>query len=357
MSRLELSAQEALEQAREGIPLVDIRTEAERLEGSAEGAQAMTVEQLKARCSGEAGAALRINLLCAGGARSLVLAAALQRDGLADALSVAGGFERWKAAGLPIEKSAAGDNIASERYARQLVMPHIGPEGQERLSRSRVLLAGLGGLNSPAALYLASAGVGTLGLVDDDRVDRSNLQRQVLYGEKNVEQPKTRAAANRLRDLNPRVDTELFEERIDGENAAGLLAGWDIVVDGTDNMAARHALNRACVEAGVPLVYGAVMRFQGQVSVFWPAADPDTAPCLHCLFPDDGRLEAPPSCAEAGVLGVLPGLVGTLQATETLKLLLEAGRPLLGQLLMLDALTMEFRKTRIRPDPRCPVCR
>ena len=300
----------------------------------------------------------RANLLCAGGARSLVLAATLRRQGLGPAFSVAGGFERWRSEGLPVEPPEACETDAAgdSRYARHLVMPQVGARGQERLRRSRVLLAGLGGLNSPAALYLAAAGVGALGLVDDDRVDRSNLQRQVLYGEAQVGEGKARSAQSRLRDLNPEVETTVIDQRLDENNASGLIGDWDVVVDGTDNFPVRYALNAACVAAGKPLVYGAVMRFQGQVSVFWPAHGPGAAPCLHCLLPPDATVQAPPSCAEAGVLGVLPGIVGTLQATETLKLLLGVGAPLVGRLLMVDALTMAFREARIRPGPACPVC-
>lgn len=355
MSALEVSVEEALEQLQAGVPLIDIRADAERALGSVEGAEPLTPAEVKDRCASDPGS--RVNLLCAGGARSLVMAAFLNREGLAEARSVAGGFERWQAAGLPLaENQVLADRDPASRYARQLVMPHVGKEGQERLARSRVLLAGLGGLNSPVALYLAAAGVGTLGLMDDDLVDRSNLQRQVLYGEAVLGEAKTRAAARRLADLNPRVGTELLETRVDENNAAGLCAGWDVVVDGTDNFAARYALNRACVTAGVPLVYGAVMRFQGQVSVFWPRSSPGSAPCLHCMAPEDKTASVPPSCAEAGVLGVVPGLVGSLQATEVLKLLLDRGETLVGRLLMLDALTMEFRTTSIRHDPDCSVC-
>jgi molybdopterin/thiamine biosynthesis adenylyltransferase/rhodanese-related sulfurtransferase len=354
MTPLEVTVEQARQQLQAGIPLVDIRTDAERLLGAAEGAQPMTPAELRERCAVEAGQ--RVNLLCSGGARSLVLAAVLKRQGLADARSVAGGFERWQAAGLPLAEADSSRREATERYARQVVMPHVGLAGQEKLGRARVLLAGLGGLNSPAALYLAAAGVGTLGLLDDDRVDRSNLQRQVLYGEAAIGEAKTRAASRRLRDLNPDVATELLETRVDADNAGQLCGNWDVVVDGTDNFAARYALNRACVAAGVPLVYGAVMRFQGQVSVFWPSHARARAPCLHCLLPEEASVQAPPSCAEAGVLGVVPGLIGSLQAAETLKLLLERGEALVGQLLMIDALTMEFRKTRIQRNPACTVC-
>ena len=357
-SPLEVTAKEARRATEQGVSLVDIRSAAEQASGMAEGSVAMTWAEVQARCSDDPDWC--VNLVCAGGARSLVLAATLRRQGRTHAASVSGGLDRWKAEGFPIERPEPEEDPEpeqSERYARHVVMPQVGPEGQEKLSRARVLLTGLGGLNSPAALYLAAAGVGTLGLVDHDRVERSNLQRQVLHGEAFVGQKKTRSAQRRLADINPDVETVIIDQCVDAGNAARLVQDWDVVIDGTDNFPVRHALNAACVATGIPLVYGAVMRFQGQVSVFWPSADPGgKTPCLDCLLPESETATAPPSCAEAGVLGVLPGIVGTLQATEALKLILGIGEPLTGQLLMIDALTMEFRKTRIKPSPSCPVC-
>jgi molybdopterin/thiamine biosynthesis adenylyltransferase/rhodanese-related sulfurtransferase len=354
---LERSVQEARADQRAGVTLVDLRAASERRAGMPAGAVVMTAQDVRARYAREPD--WRANLLCGGGARSLVLAATLRRQGLGPAFSVAGGFERWREAGLPVERDGAraADAPGESRYARHLVMPQVGAEGQARLRRARVLLAGLGGLNSPAALYLAAAGVGTLGLLDHDSVERSNLQRQVLFGEGQLGEPKARSAQARIRDLNPEVDAVTLEQRLDDRNAPELIDGWDAVVDGTDNFPVRYALNQACVASGTPLVYGAVMRFQGQVSVFWPAHAGGDAPCLHCLLPRETTVQSPPSCAEAGVLGVLPGVIGTLQATETLKLLLGIGEPLVGRLLMVDALAMDFRKTRIRPNPDCPVCR
>lgn len=351
---LEISAKDAQHALEDGIPLVDLRTDAERQAGIATGSIAMTANEVQTRCNESP--AWRFNLLCAGGARSLVLAATLRRQGKGLAASVAGGFDRWLASGLPVEHGSGLDAEQQERYARHAVMSQVGPAGQEKLLRSRVLLVGLGGLNSPAALYLAAAGVGTLGLADHDRVERSNLQRQILHGENSIGQSKTVSARQRLKDLNPDVQTEVLDQRVDANNAPWLVRDWDVIVDGTDNYPARYALNEACVQAEKPLVYGAVMSFQGQVSVFWPAGKPGEAPCLHCLLPESANTVEPPSCAEAGVLGVMPGIVGTLQATETLKLLLGAGTPLIGQLLMIDALTMDFHKTRIRPSDSCPVC-
>lgn len=351
---LEISVEEAHRAQSEGIPLVDIRTAAELQAGAPNGSIVMSAEDVLARCAAEPG--WRINLLCAGGARSLVLAARLRGANTGIARSVSGGFESWVASGLPVEPLANLSAEQGDRYARHLVMEQVGPGGQQKLLNSRVLLVGLGGLNSPVALYLAAAGVGTLGLLDDDHVARSNLQRQVVHAENRIGDSKAQSARKRLAELNPDVRTEVIEQRLDAMNAAFLVQDWDVVVDGTDNFPARYALNQACAAAEKPLVYGAVMRFQGQVSVFWPGRHPGEAPCLNCLFPDAPSETEAPSCAEAGVLGVLPGIVGTLQATETLKILLGLGSPLVGQLLMVDALTMEFRKTRIKPAPDCSVC-
>jgi adenylyltransferase/sulfurtransferase len=255
-------------------------------------------------------------------------------------------------AGVPPALGAplAPDEV--DRYARQMLLPPVGAEGQRRLKGARVLVVGAGGLGSPVALYLAAAGVGTLGLVDDDRVDASNLHRQVLYGTADVGRPKLDAAARRLRDLNPHVRVEPHRARLTAANAAALVAGHDLVVDGTDNFAARYAVNDACVAAGVPNVYGSVHRFEGQVSVF---AAPG-GPCYRCLFPAPPPEGSVASCAEGGVLGVLPGLVGMLQAAEALKLLLGAGEPLVGRLLVVDALAMRFLPVAVARDPGCAAC-
>lgn len=240
-----------------------------------------------------------------------------------------------------------------ERYKRHLLLEGVGPEGQERLLAGRVLLLGAGGLGSPAALYLAAAGVGTLGLVDFDVVDASNLQRQVLYDSADVGQPKVAMATKRIRALNPDVNVQVHETRLAGDNAREIMSGYDVIVDGTDTFPSRYLSNDVAVWLGLPLVYGSIMRFEGQVSLF------DTkngGPCYRCLFPEPPPPELAPNCAEAGVLGVLPGVIGTLQATEAIKLLLGAGRPLRGRLLTYDALEMEFREFSIPRDPDCAVC-
>ncbi len=238
------------------------------------------------------------------------------------------------------------------RYGRHLSLPEVGEAGQLRLKQARVLLVGAGGLGSPAALYLAAAGVGHLGLVDFDRVEASNLQRQVLYGSRDVGRPKLEAARDRLHDLNPHVAVELHAARLDRGNALSLVGAHDLVLDGTDNFATRYLVNDACVLAGRPNVYASISRFDGQASVFATA----DGPCYRCLHPEPPPPGLVPSCAEGGVLGVLPGLLGTIQATEALKLLLGVGEPLIGRLLLVDALGMRFQSLTLRRDPACPAC-
>jgi adenylyltransferase/sulfurtransferase len=238
------------------------------------------------------------------------------------------------------------------RYSRHLILPDVGVAGQEKLKAARVLLIGAGGLGSPAALYLAAAGVGTLGLVDFDNVDVTNLQRQILHGTKDVGRPKLASARDRIADVNPHVRLETYETALTSKNALDILRGYDIVVDGTDNFATRYLVNDACVLLGKPNVYGSIFRFEGQASVF-ALAD---GPCYRCLFPEPPPPGLVPSCAEGGVLGVLPGLVGTIQATEAIKLIVGAGEPLKGRLLLIDTLAMQFRTVNVRKDPQCPAC-
>src|SRR3954449_5961409 len=238
------------------------------------------------------------------------------------------------------------------RYSRHLILPEVALEGQQRLKASRVLLIGAGGLGSPLALYLAAAGVGTIGLVDFDVVDVTNLQRQIVHGSKDVGRPKLESARDRLKDLNPHVHVEGFETRLTSENALEIVRDFDIVIDGTDNFATRYLTNDACVILGKPNVYGSIYRFEGQSSVFAT----EEGPCYRCLYPEPPPPGLVPSCAEGGVLGVLPGLVGTIQATEGIKLILGVGEPLVGRLLLIDALTMQFRTVRLRKDPNCPAC-
>jgi len=240
-----------------------------------------------------------------------------------------------------------------QRYSRHLIMPEVTSEGQNRLKAARVLCIGAGGLGSPAALYLAAAGVGTLGIVDFDDVDLSNLQRQILHGTKDIGRGKLESARDRLHDINPQIETELHKCRFSSENASQLVANYDVVVDGSDNFPTRYLSNDVCVFAHKPNVYGSVFRFEGQTTVFAPHL---SGPCYRCLFPEPPPPDSVPNCAQAGVLGVLPGIIGMLQAIETLKLILGIGEPLVGRLLHFDALKVKFRELNLRRDPQCPVC-
>ena len=355
---LETPVSEVADQVSETCPLFDIRTVTERQTGAPVGSIALSVEELLTKVRESApDVKLRGWVMCSEGLRSLAAVKQLWALGGTGFSSVAGGFRDWREAGLPVAFPAGLDSGQAERYARHLVMPQVGAEGQRKLLDSRILLVGLGGLNSPVAMYLAAAGVGTLGLVDFDSVEQSNLQRQVVHGESSVGLAKAESAQQRIRDINSAVNTVVIDREVSRENAASLVENWDIVIDGTDNFATRYALNAACVQHSIPLVYGAVMRFQGQVAVFWPAAKslPGSS-CFQCLMPWPPAAGEAPGCAEAGVLGVLPGIVGALQASEALKLALDIGRPLVGELLMVDALTMEFRKMLIPVNRSCSCC-
>jgi adenylyltransferase/sulfurtransferase len=244
------------------------------------------------------------------------------------------------------------DNDEVLRYSRHLIIPEVGLEGQRRLKASRVLLVGAGGLGSPLGLYLAAAGVGHLGLVDFDLVDLTNLHRQVIHGTKDLGRPKLDSARDRIADVNPHVHVETYDVRLTSQNALEILRGYDVVVDGTDNFPTRYLVNDACVLSGIPNVYGSIFRFEGQVSVFAT----ERGPCYRCLFREPPPPGLVPSCAEGGVLGVLPGLVGMLQATEAIKLLLGIGQPLVGRLLLVDALRAQFRTLKLQRDPECPAC-
>ncbi|CAN5615711.1 molybdopterin-synthase adenylyltransferase MoeB [soil metagenome] len=238
------------------------------------------------------------------------------------------------------------------RYSRHLIMPEVALEGQKKLKQAKVLTIGTGGLGSPLALYLAAAGVGTIGIVDFDVVDESNLQRQILHGTSDVGRPKVDSARDKLEDINPNVNVVVHEEALSSENALDILKDYDVIVDGTDNFPTRYLVNDACVILGKPNVYGSIFRFEGQASVFWA----EKGPCYRCLYPEPPPPGLVPSCAEGGVLGILPGAIGTIQATETVKLILGIGEPLVGRLMLYDALGMGFREMKLRKDPDCPVC-
>ncbi|UHQ21392.1 molybdopterin-synthase adenylyltransferase MoeB [Lysobacter sp. 5GHs7-4] len=356
MSIERITPAEALRRQRAGALLIDVREAVERAAGRAEHALGVARTELETDPRASiADAATEVLLICQSGARSLLAAQALLDAGYTRVASVDGGTARWIAEGLPLAPPDA-DADFYDRYSRHLRLPEVGEAGQRRLQAARVALVGAGGLGSPAAYYLAAAGIGTLVLADDDRVDRSNLQRQILHTEARIGTPKVESARIALTALNPHLDVLAFAERIDSGNVERLIADADVVVDGADNFPVRYLLNDACVKLGKPLVYGAVHRFEGQTSVFDAGRQRGHAPCYRCLFPEPPPPEAAPNCAEAGVLGVLPGVIGLLQATEAIKLILGAGQPLSGRLLHFDALAMRFRETRLRPDPGCAVC-
>lgn len=354
----EIDATAAHARQRAGAVLVDVRAAHERALGMAEGAVGAAREALEAEPGAflpPTAAGAEILLICQSGRRSMLAAQALQARGYRNVASVAGGTTAWADAGLPLTRADADDDFL-DRYSRHLRLPEVGLAGQQRLAKTTMLLLGAGGLGSPAALYLAAAGVGTLRIADDDVVERSNLQRQVLHAEDRIGMPKVFSAAATLAALNPRVRVEAIAERVDGGNVERLLDGVDVVVDGADNFPVRYLLNDACVKLGKPLVYGAVHRFEGQVSVFDAGRARGVRPCYRCLFPEPPAAADAPNCSEAGVLGVLPGIVGLLQAAEAIKLALGIGEPLAGRLLHFDALAMRFRETRLAPDPHCVVC-
>lgn len=358
----EITPAEARGRQRRGAVLIDVREAHERALGMAEGARGVAMETLIADTPAHLpDRDVEVLLICQGGMRSLRTAEMLMLQGFANVASVAGGTTRWADESLPLVEpvgdiDAGFDRDFAERYSRHLRLPQVGVDGQRRLEAARVLMIGAGGLGSPAAYYLAAAGVGTLRIADDDMVDRSNLQRQILHTEAGIGTPKVESAARTLSALNPRTTIEPVAERVSSANVERLLEGVDVVVDGADNFPARYLLNDACVKLGKPLVYGAVHRFDGQASVFDAGRHRGHAPCYRCLFPEPPPPEAAPNCAEAGVLGVLPGVIGLIQATEAIKLILGIGVPLSGRLLHFDALSMRFRETRLSADPECTVC-
>jgi molybdopterin/thiamine biosynthesis adenylyltransferase len=354
-SRVEqITPAEAGERLRAGALLIDVREDDERAAGMPEGAVGIA----RALLPQEIGALVpdqsrEILTLCGSGQRSLLAADTLEQLGYTHVASVSGGFRRWRAEGLPVA-NAALDADAAERYSRHLLLPEVGAAGQIALGRARVVLIGAGGLGSPAALYLAAAGLGALTLIDDDKVERSNLQRQVLHADARIGMAKTESARQTLNGLNPRVRIVAHEQRLRAENVEELIRGHDAVIDGADNFPTRYLLSAACLRLKLPLVYGAVHRFTGQVSVF--DARRADSPCYRCLFPEPPAAQDAPNCAEAGVLGVLPGIIGLLQANEAIKLILGVGAPLIGRLLCFDALAAAFRELHLSRDPQCPGC-
>jgi sulfur-carrier protein adenylyltransferase/sulfurtransferase len=295
-------------------------------------------------------------LYCAGGTRSAFAAKSLIELGYTNIVSANPGFVRWKDLKYPVDTPPDLTPAQLDRYSRHILLPEVGEKGQQKLLQAKILLLGAGGLGSPAAQYLAAAGVGTLGLVDADTVDASNLQRQVLHATSRIGMAKVDSAEVYLTDLNPDVKVVKYKERLNSQNVDRILGDkWDVIVDGCDNFPTRYLVNDASVFHKVPVVHGSIFRFDGQVTTFAPFA-PYSGPCYRCLYPEPPPAHLAPSCAEAGVLGILPGIIGTLQATEAIKLILGQGELLVGRLLTYDSMRMTFRTLRLRADKACPVC-
>ncbi|MGC8498321.1 MAG: molybdopterin-synthase adenylyltransferase MoeB [Acidimicrobiales bacterium] len=333
--------------------LLDVREPDEYEQGSVPGAVHIPRGTLEFSVEGrlsDKGAPVAV--FCAGGIRSVFAAQTLQELGYRDVVSITGGFNRWKDEGLPWRQPRTLTPGQRHRYSRHLLLPEVGEEGQLRLLDSRVLLLGAGGLGSPAALYLAAAGVGTIGVIDMDVVDESNLQRQILHNVDRVGQRKVDSARQTITALNPDVEVRTYDVRLGADNVLDILNGYDVIVDGTDNFPTRYLVNDASLLLRIPVVHGSIFRFDGQVTIF----SPYVGPCYRCMIPEPPPPELAPSCAEAGVLGVLPGIVGSLQAVEAIKLLLGLGEPLVGRLLTYDSLDQSFRTFKVRRDPSCPVC-
>jgi sulfur-carrier protein adenylyltransferase/sulfurtransferase len=333
---------------------LDVREQSEWDLGHIPGALLIPRAQVEARIEEEApDKSQRIVVYCARGQRSLLAGQVLLANGYERVENLVEGFIGWEREGYPAVVPSTLPDDQRRRYSRHLLIPEVGEEGQRKLLAARVLLIGAGGLGSPASLYLAAAGVGTIGIVDEDVVDDSNLQRQIVHTTSRLGEPKVESARETLEALNPDVEVRTFRERMTSENVDRILGeGWDVIVDGADNFPTRYLVNDASVWHGIPVVHGSIYRFEGQVTVFKPG----DGPCYRCLFPTPPPPELAPSCAEGGVLGVLPGIVGSLQASEALKLVLEIGDPLVGRLQLFDALGATFTEVALRRDPDCPVC-
>ena len=356
---------------------LDVREQDEWDQGIIPGALHIPRGSLESRVESRVDRDRAIVVYCSVGHRSAFAANTLEELGYDNVVNLAGGFTEWKRNGFPTELPRGLQEAQRTRYSRHLLIPEVGEEGQLRLLDSRILLIGAGGLGSPASLYLAAAGVGTLGIVDDDAVDATNLQRQIVHSTERLGESKAESAKRTIEALNPDVTVKTFQERLTSENVDRILGeGWDVIVDGADNFPTRYLLNDASVWHGIPVVHGSIYRFEGQVTVFRPqtpagagrgsrsgaggfadgASSLEQGPCYRCLFPQPPPPELAPSCAEGGVLGVLPGVVGSIQATEALKLALGIGDPLVGRLLLFDALAASFTEVSLRRDPACPVC-
>jgi molybdopterin/thiamine biosynthesis adenylyltransferase/rhodanese-related sulfurtransferase len=342
------------EQLGNGVTVVDVRDNEEWAAGHIPGANHVPRSFLESRIEGvvsDRGA--HVVLYCASGNRSAWAARTLIEDlGYTNVESMTGGFTLWKDRGYAVDTPRVMSAEQRERYSRHLLLSEVGLEGQQKLLDAKVLLLGAGGLGSPTALYLAAAGVGTLGIVDNDVVDLSNLQRQVIHSSERIGVPKVDSAEQTITALNPDVKVNKYPVRLDASNIMDIIPGYDIIVDGLDNFPTRYLLNDATVRLQIPVVSAAILGFEGQLSVFKPYE----GPCYRCLFPVPPPAELAPSCGANGVLGVLPGTMGLLQATEVIKLILGAGDPLIGRLLMYDALAAETTEVKVRRDPECPIC-
>ncbi|HXB57284.1 MAG TPA: molybdopterin-synthase adenylyltransferase MoeB [Vicinamibacteria bacterium] len=349
----EVSVEEARALAGAGAAVLDVREADEWSQGHLPGAIFIPRGFLELRVEEKVPDKSReVVVYCAGGTRSALGAKTLEQLGYSRVASMAGGFTRWKEAGLPVTVPKTLSAEQKNRYSRHLLVPEVGEAGQTKLLASSVLLVGAGGLGSPAGLYLAAAGVGTIGIVDSDVVDLTNLQRQVLHTTASVGRPKTESAEATIRALNPDVKVVRHDLRLEASNVLEVMAPYDVIVDGCDNFSTKYLVNDAAVLTGKTNVYGSIFRFDGQVSTFVPRQ----GPCYRCLYPEPTPAGLAPSCDEAGVLGVLPGVVGLIQATEAIKVILGKGELLRGRLLAYDALAMTFRQFKVRRDPRCAVC-
>jgi sulfur-carrier protein adenylyltransferase/sulfurtransferase len=340
-------------EARNGTTIIDVREQDEYAQGYIPGAKWIPRGFLESRIEDAVPDRERqVILYCAGGNRSAFAARSLQELGYTNVKSMAGGFSAWKRSGFEFDLPTLLNQEQQIRYSRHTMLPEVGEEGQIKLLKSRVLLLGAGGLGAPSSVYLAAAGVGTLGMVDDDVVDLSNLQRQIIHAQDRVGMPKVESAKVMLNGLNPDVKVVPHKLRLTSENIMEILKDYDLVVDGADNFPTRYLLNDAALKLGKPVIHASIYRFEGQLTAFVPNA----GPCYRCLYPQPPPPDMAPSCQEAGVLGVLPGIIGSLQANEAIKILLGIGTSLAGRLLIFDALKTKFRELKLRRDPNCPTC-
>ncbi|MDV2495101.1 MAG: molybdopterin-synthase adenylyltransferase MoeB [bacterium] len=351
----EMTPEEVLERLKAGEPwtLLDVREQNEWDEGHIEDAHFIPRGFLEIRVEKTLPERDKpLVVYCGGGVRSAMAAKTLNDMGYSNVVSMSGGFSRWRELDYPVMKPRVLSDVEVERYSRQIRIPEVGIAGQTKILESSVLVIGAGGLGCPSSIYLVAAGVGTIGIVDNDVVDLSNLQRQILYNTSSIGTPKTESAKATLNEINPLTEVRTYQEQLTSANILDIIEPYDIIVDGTDNFPTRYLINDACVWTGKPNIHGSVFRFEGQVTLFHP----DNGPCYRCLYPHPTPPDLAPSCADAGVLGVLPGVVGLLQAVETLKFIIGQGDSLAGRLITYDALTTTFREFKLQRDPNCPVC-